>query len=185
MLFNLDPERNEKSLCLPAESCVACSAISDIPRQDSQARRIAALFSRMLTATRKRSRYARYPCVVTSHFCLLWQPVTSCVSSLCLHSWCTITDRIRFVCSPLKSIVDPIRLFVSSVSNRDFRERARVNQTNHIESVQCVQLFAVGDSYMQTRLLCLGTFLLANTIDIKRRRHTWFDLRFISSIVLR
>lgn len=70
----------------------------------------------MLTATRERSRYARYPCVVTSHFCLLWQPVTSRVSSLCLHSWCTITDRIRFVRSPLKSIVDPIRLFVSSVS---------------------------------------------------------------------
>lgn len=107
----------------------------------------------MLTATRKRSRYARYPCVVTSHFCLLWQPVTSCVSSLCLHSWCTITDRIRFVCSPLKSIVDPIRLFVSSVSNRDFRERARVNQTNHRKCAV-------------RSIICCGRFVYANEIIV-------------------
>ena len=56
-----ETSRNEKSVCLPsANRAPVFSAISGTPRRASRARRIAASFSRTLTATRKGSRYARY-----------------------------------------------------------------------------------------------------------------------------
>ena len=65
--FSFNLVRNEKSVCLPGRKTVrpCSSAISGTPRRASRARRIAASFSRTLTATREGTRYARYSRVLS------------------------------------------------------------------------------------------------------------------------
>lgn len=84
--------------------------------------------------------------------------VSSRVTSVCFDS----QSRLTFLhCVYIRDVRSPIEYgsFAPRLNQLSIRfgcsffryliaispERARVNQTNHIESVQCVQLFAVGD----------------------------------------
>lgn len=116
--FNLDPERNEKSLCLPAESYVRVFGNFRHPSAGLASAPHRSVIQS--NADRHAQRIVLRSISVCRHESLLSALTASHVLRFFIVFTFVMYDRIRFVCSPLKSIVYPIRLFVFSVSNRDF-----------------------------------------------------------------